>query len=118
LMRIIAVLQAQKFGTIRFGDVDVLTKTETLRRTLGHLPHDFGVFPRVSAYQILDHMAVPVFWTLVAIFFLLVFGFFGGVLIAILAPPPPPPRQRPVGPRLPQIASGSAALSGLAGHAG
>ena len=58
LMRTIACLQAPTAGTIRFGDIDVLAQPDTLRRTIGYLPQDFGVYPRVSAYQMLDHMAV------------------------------------------------------------
>jgi len=58
LMRTIATLQAPTEGTIRFGDIDVIAKPEKLRRTLGYLPQDFGVYPRVSAYDMLDHMAV------------------------------------------------------------
>ena len=58
LMRTIACLQAPTEGSIRFGDIDVLAEPDKLRRTLGYLPQDFGVYPRVSAYQMLDHMAV------------------------------------------------------------
>jgi len=58
LMRAIATLQTPTEGTIRFGDLDVIREPEKLRRTLGYLPQDFGVYPRVSAYQMLDHMAV------------------------------------------------------------
>jgi ABC-2 type transport system ATP-binding protein len=58
LMRTIACLQAPTAGTIRFGDIDILAEPDTLRRTLGYLPQDFGVYPRISAYQMLDHMAV------------------------------------------------------------
>jgi ABC-2 type transport system ATP-binding protein len=58
LMRTIATLQTPTEGTIRFGDIDVIREPETLRRTLGYLPQDFGVYPRVSAYDMLDHMAV------------------------------------------------------------
>ena len=58
LMRAIATLQTPTEGTIRFGDVDVIKDPEKLRRTLGYLPQDFGVYPRVSAYDMLDHMAV------------------------------------------------------------
>ncbi len=58
LMRTIATLQAPTSGHIRFGDIDVLKDPEALRRTLGYLPQDFGVYPRVSAYDMLDHMAV------------------------------------------------------------
>nr|WP_314442478.1 ABC transporter ATP-binding protein [uncultured Sphingomonas sp.] len=58
LMRTIATLQAPTGGTIRFGDIDVLAQPDRLRRTLGYLPQDFGVYPRVSAYAMLDQMAV------------------------------------------------------------
>ncbi len=58
LMRTIATLQAPSAGHVRFGDIDVLAEPERLRRTLGYLPQDFGVYPRVSAYDMLDHMAV------------------------------------------------------------
>jgi ABC-2 type transport system ATP-binding protein len=58
LMRTIATLQAPTSGTIQFGDIDVIREPEALRRTLGYLPQDFGVYPRVSAYEMLDHMAV------------------------------------------------------------
>jgi ABC-type multidrug transport system ATPase subunit len=57
-MRTIATLQTPTSGHIRFGDIDVLKTPEQLRRTLGYLPQDFGVYPRVSAYDMLDHMAV------------------------------------------------------------
>jgi ABC-2 type transport system ATP-binding protein len=58
LMRTIATLQAPTSGHIRFSDIDVLKTPEELRKTLGYLPQDFGVYPRVSAYDMLDHMAV------------------------------------------------------------
>jgi len=58
LMRTIATLQTPTEGSIRFGDIDVIAEPEKLRRTLGYLPQDFGVYPRVSAYDMLDHMAV------------------------------------------------------------
>ena len=58
LMRSVATLQTPTEGTIRFGDIDVVANPEKLRRTLGYLPQDFGVYPRVSAYDMLDHMAV------------------------------------------------------------
>jgi len=58
LMRTIATLQTATEGTIQFGEVDVIREPEKLRRTLGYLPQDFGVYPRVSAYEMLDHMAV------------------------------------------------------------
>jgi ABC-2 type transport system ATP-binding protein len=58
LMRTVATLQSPTGGTIFFGDIDVLAQPDRLRRTLGYLPQDFGVYPRVSAYEMLDHMAV------------------------------------------------------------
>ena len=58
LMRSIATLQTPTSGEIRFGDIDVIAQPERLRRTLGYLPQDFGVYPRVNAYDMLDHMAV------------------------------------------------------------
>src|SRR5687767_8667273 len=58
LMRSIATLQTPTSGAIRFDDIDVLAHPEALRRTLGYLPQDFGVYPRVSAYEMLDHIAV------------------------------------------------------------
>jgi len=58
LMRTIATLQAPTSGSIRFDDIDVLANPQALRRRLGYLPQDFGVYPRVSAYDMLDHMAI------------------------------------------------------------
>lgn len=58
LMRTIATLQTPTEGEIKFGNIDVLRQPEALRRTLGYLPQDFGVYPRVTAIQMLDHLAV------------------------------------------------------------
>jgi len=58
LMRAVATLQAPTAGTIFFGDIDVLAQPDRLRKTLGYLPQDFGVYPRVSAYAMLDQLAV------------------------------------------------------------
>ena len=58
LMRSIATLQTPTSGSIDFDGIDVIKEPEKLRRTLGYLPQDFGVYPRVSAYDMLDHMAV------------------------------------------------------------
>ena len=58
LMRCIATLQIPTQGSIRFGDIDVLADPDALRRTLGYLPQDFGVYPRVTALDMLDHLAV------------------------------------------------------------
>jgi len=58
LMRTIATLQTPTSGAITFDGLDVIAEPEKLRRVLGYLPQDFGVYPRVSAYDMLDHMAV------------------------------------------------------------
>lgn len=58
LMRCLATLQIPTSGAIRFGDIDVLRDPAKLRATLGYLPQDFGVYPRVSAQEMLDHLAV------------------------------------------------------------
>ena len=58
LMRTVATLQEPTSGSITFGDIDVLAQPDRLRRTLGYLPQDFGVYPRVSAYAMLDQLAV------------------------------------------------------------
>ena len=58
LMRCIATLQIPTSGAIRFDTIDVLANPDALRRTLGYLPQDFGVYPRVSALDMLDHLAV------------------------------------------------------------
>ncbi|HEV7158505.1 MAG TPA: ABC transporter ATP-binding protein [Caulobacteraceae bacterium] len=58
LMRIVATLQRPTSGFVRFGTIDVLKEPDALRRTLGYLPQDFGVYPRVSALEMLDHLAV------------------------------------------------------------
>lgn len=58
LMRTIATLQVPTDGEILFGDIDILQQPEELRKTLGYLPQDFGVYPRVSAYDMLDQMAI------------------------------------------------------------
>ena len=58
LMRTIASLQTPTSGSILFNDIDVIRAPERLRRELGYLPQDFGVYPRVSAYDMLNHLAV------------------------------------------------------------
>jgi ABC-type multidrug transport system ATPase subunit len=58
LMRCLATLQTPTSGAIHFGEIDVLTSPEKLRERLGYLPQDFGVYPRISAYAMLDHLAV------------------------------------------------------------
>jgi ABC-type multidrug transport system ATPase subunit len=63
LMRSIATLQTPSEGSIRFGDIDVIREPAKLRATLGYLPQDFGVYPRVCAYDLLDHLAVLKGWS-------------------------------------------------------
>lgn len=58
LMRTIATLQQPDSGSIHFNDIDVLNDPQALRKTLGYLPQDFSVYPRVSAADLLDHLAV------------------------------------------------------------
>lgn len=57
LMRTLATLQEADAGTVRMGDVDVLRDKDAVRRVLGYLPQDFGVYPKVSAEELLDHLA-------------------------------------------------------------
>src|ERR1035437_6584201 len=57
-MRTIATLQEPDSGSIRFDGIDVLQDKEGLRRQLGYLPQDFGVYPKVSAEDLLNHFAV------------------------------------------------------------
>src|SRR3954464_6832416 len=58
LMRILATLQEPDEGSIRLGDTDVLNQKDEVRETLGYLPQEFGVYPKVSAEKLLDHFAV------------------------------------------------------------
>lgn len=58
LMRTIAALQDADNGSITIGEIDVSTQKQELREILGYLPQEFGVYPKVSAYDLLDHMAV------------------------------------------------------------
>src|SRR5688500_18259370 len=58
LMRMIATLQEPDQGSICFGDIDVLRQKEKLRETLGYLPQEFGVYPNVTAVQLLEYFAV------------------------------------------------------------
>jgi ABC-2 type transport system ATP-binding protein len=58
LMRTIATLQEADSGTITLGDLNVLTQKEEIRKILGYLPQEFGVYPKVDAITLLDHLAV------------------------------------------------------------
>lgn len=57
LMRTIATLQEADSGSIFLNDIDVLKEKAKVRRLLGYLPQDFGVYPKVTAEQLLDHVA-------------------------------------------------------------
>ena len=57
LMRTIATLQSADSGHIRLDGLDVLKEKTAVRRLLGYLPQEFGVYPRISAEQMLDHIA-------------------------------------------------------------
>jgi ABC-type multidrug transport system ATPase subunit len=58
LMRILATLQEPDEGTIQLGDIDVLNQKDDVRKTLGYLPQEFGVYPKISADELLDHFAL------------------------------------------------------------
>ena len=58
LMRTIAALQEADDGLIMLGDIDVAKDKQALREMLGYLPQEFGVYPKVSAIDLLDHMAI------------------------------------------------------------
>jgi ABC-type multidrug transport system ATPase subunit len=57
LMRTLATLQDADSGTATLGDIDVLKDKDAVRRVLGYLPQEFGVYPRMSALDMLDHFA-------------------------------------------------------------
>ena len=57
LMRTIATLQSPDSGAITFGDIDVLEDNMSLRKVLGYLPQSFGVYPNMSAEELLDYFA-------------------------------------------------------------
>ena len=58
LMRTIATLQEADSGTIFLDNLDVLKQKEDVRKILGYLPQEFGVYPNVSAEELLNHLAV------------------------------------------------------------
>jgi ABC-2 type transport system ATP-binding protein len=57
LMRTIATLQDADSGSITFDAIDVLRDKPAVRRRLGYLPQEFGVYPRLTPLQMLDHIA-------------------------------------------------------------
>ncbi|ALD21757.1 ABC transporter ATP-binding protein [Hymenobacter sp. DG25A] len=58
LMRTISTLQEADAGSIQLGDIDVLHQPERVRQVLGYLPQEFGVYPKVTAAELLEHFAV------------------------------------------------------------
>jgi ABC-type multidrug transport system ATPase subunit len=58
LMRTIATLQLPDEGSLRFNNIDILAQPQELRKQLGYLPQEFGVYPKVSAEELLNHLAV------------------------------------------------------------
>ncbi len=58
LMRTIAALQQPDSGSILFNGVNILENPMYIRNYLGYLPQEFGVYPNVSAYRLLDHLAI------------------------------------------------------------
>ena len=58
LMRTLATLQKPDEGTITYNGTDIVSNPDVMRSTLGYLPQDFGVYPRMSAEALLDHIAI------------------------------------------------------------
>jgi ABC-2 type transport system ATP-binding protein len=58
LMRTVATLQDPDSGNIDLDGVNVLTQKNTVRKMLGYLPQEFGVYPKMSAVDMLNHLAV------------------------------------------------------------
>ena len=58
LMRTLAALQEPDSGTAQLDEIDILKDPVAVRKVLGYLPQEFGVYPRITARQLLDHLAV------------------------------------------------------------
>src|ERR1700712_3260588 len=58
LMRILATLQEADTGSVHLGEIDALHDKDAVRRTLGYLPQEFGLYPKVTAEDLLDHFAI------------------------------------------------------------
>jgi ABC-2 type transport system ATP-binding protein len=58
LMRTLATLQEPDSGSARMGDIDMLKQKDEVRKRLGYLPQEFGVYPRISAQDMLSHIAL------------------------------------------------------------
>src|SRR2546426_8953325 len=57
LMRTLATLQEADSGSATLDDIDILRDKDRVRRLLGYLPQEFGVYPKVAAQEMLDHFA-------------------------------------------------------------
>jgi len=57
LMRTLATLQQADSGSVMLGDIDILKDKTKVREILGYLPQEFGVYPKVSSYNMLNHIA-------------------------------------------------------------
>ena len=58
LMRILATLQEPDGGSVQLGEIDVLNQKDEVRKALGYLPQEFGVYPKTNAEELLDHFAI------------------------------------------------------------
>lgn len=58
LMKTIVGLQKPTSGTIEFNEIDIVENEDYIKKNLGFLPQDFGVYPKVSAYDLLNHIAI------------------------------------------------------------
>jgi len=58
LMRIIATLQEADEGSVKFGEIDIISQKNEVRKILGYLPQEFGVYPKMNAEEMLDHFAL------------------------------------------------------------
>ncbi|WP_109437365.1 ABC transporter ATP-binding protein [Aquimarina sp. AU119] len=58
LMRTLATLQEADSGSVFLGEIDILKYPTELRKVLGYLPQEFGVYPKITAKQLLDHLAI------------------------------------------------------------
>ncbi|PIF33289.1 ABC-type multidrug transport system ATPase subunit [Flavobacterium sp. 9] len=58
LMRTVAALQEPTSGSIVFNGINILENPMFIRENLGYLPQEFGVYPKISAYRLLDHLAI------------------------------------------------------------
>lgn len=58
LMRTLATLQLPDSGMITFDEIDIVKNPQEMRKQLGYLPQDFGVYPKISAVELLNHIAI------------------------------------------------------------